>query len=36
VFDFAGADAEGERAERAVRRCVAVAANNRLARLRDA
>ncbi len=36
VFDFAGADAEGERAHGAVRRGVAVAADNRAARLGDA
>ncbi len=36
VLDFAGADAEGERAERAVRGGVAVAANDRQSRLRDA
>src|SRR5262249_23130665 len=35
VFDFAGADAEGECAESAVRGGVAVAANNGLAGLRD-
>ena len=35
VLDFAGADAEGQRAERAVRGSVAVAADDRLARLRD-
>ena len=36
VFDFAGADAEGQRAERAVRGGVAVAADDGLSRLRDA
>jgi len=36
VFDFAGADSKRERAECAVRGRVAVAANNRLSRLRDA
>jgi hypothetical protein len=36
VRDLAGADAEGQRAERAVRRGVAVAADDRVARLRDA
>ena len=36
VFDFAGADAEGERAEGAVRRGVAVAADDRLAGQRQA
>jgi len=36
VLDFAGADAEGERAERAVRGGVAVSADNGLARLCDA
>ena len=36
VFDFAGADAEGQRAEGAVRGRVAIAAHNCLARLRDA
>ena len=35
VFHFAGADAESQRAERAVRGGVAVAANNGLARLRN-
>ena len=35
VFHFAGADAECERAERAVRRGVAVAADDGAARLRD-
>jgi hypothetical protein len=36
VFDFAGTDAEGQRAEGAVRAGVAVAADNRLAGLGDA
>src|SRR5437016_3177236 len=36
VFDFAGADAKGQRAKGAVRGSVAVAANNGLARLSDA
>src|SRR5204863_8919815 len=36
VFDFAGADAKGQRAKGAVRGGVAVAANNGLARLSDA
>ena len=36
VFDFAGADAEGQRPERAVRGGVAVAADDRHARLREA
>ena len=36
VLDFAGADAEGQRAERAVRRGVAVAADDRHAGLRVA
>ena len=36
VLHFAGADAEGERAERAVRGRVAVAADDRESRLRDA
>ncbi len=35
VLDFAGADSERERAERAVRRGMAVAANDRHARLRE-
>ena len=35
VLDFAGADAEGQRAERAVRGRVAVAADDRHARLRQ-
>ena len=35
VADFRGADAEGEGAERAMRRGVAVAADDRLARLRE-
>jgi len=36
MLDFAGADAESQGTERAVRRSVAVTANNRLAGLRDA
>jgi hypothetical protein len=36
VLDFARADAERQRAKRTVRRSMAVAANNRLAGLRDA
>jgi len=36
VLDFAGADAERERAERAVRGSVAVSADDGLPRLRDA
>src|SRR6266404_1758400 len=36
VLDLAGADAEGERAERAVRGCVAIAADDGLPGLRDA
>src|SRR5208283_258893 len=36
VLDFAGADAERERAERAMRSSVAVAANDRHPRLREA
>src|SRR5690348_1197331 len=36
VFHFAGADSECERAKRAMRRSVAVTANNRLPRLRNA
>ncbi len=35
VLDFAGADAKGERTERSVRAGVAVAANDRHARLRQ-